>query len=511
MGNINEIILECKNITKKFPGVLALNDVDFECRYGEIHGLVGENGAGKSTLMKIIAGVYEKDSGTIFVDGKEVNFKNSEDAIKAKIITVFQESNIVEGLRVFENIFLNHELRIHGSPLLDEKNMIRISNELINQYDLDFKSTDKVKNLTVDEKKMIEIFRGLTQGVKLLILDEPTSSLTDLETEKVLNFLRELVKKNISIIFISHNIKEIVSLCTRITVFREGKKIKTVDSKEMDQEKIISLMLGKHIAENLFYESHVDKDNIVFEIKGLNVKNKLHDININLNYGEVLGITGLVGSGGADLAETIFGMNNVRKESGKFYLKSKSIEINNPTEAIKHGIGYLTPDRKGEGLFLKFPVYDNISIVAIKKFMNKFGFINKKKQISVANEYINMLNIKTPRASSIVESLSGGNQQKVVFAKWLEILPDVMMMNEPTIGIDVGAKIEIRKMINKITAQGKSIILISTEYDDLIGLCDRILVIFKGRIVNEINGKTATREIIIQAATRGYIKEMNND
>jgi ribose transport system ATP-binding protein len=358
---------------------------------------------------------------------------------------------------------------------------------------------------------MIEIFRGLTQGVKLLILDEPTSSLTDLETEKVLNFLRELVKKNISIIFISHNIKEIVSLCTRITVFREGKKIKTVDSKEMDQEKIISLMLGKHIAENLFYESHVDKDNIVFEIKGLNVKNKLHDININLNYGEVLGITGLVGSGGADLAETIFGMNNVRKESGKFYLKSKSIEINNPTEAIKHGIGYLTPDRKGEGLFLKFPVYDNISIVAIKKFMNKFGFINKKKQISVANEYINMLNIKTPRASSIVESLSGGNQQKVVFAKWLEILPDVMMMNEPTIGIDVGAKIEIRKMINKITAQGKSIILISTEYDDLIGLCDRILVIFKGRIVNEINGKTATREIIIQAATRGYIKEMNND
>jgi ribose transport system ATP-binding protein len=510
MKNPNQIILQCKNISKKFPGVLALNDIDFECRYGEIHGLVGENGAGKSTLMKIIAGAYEKDNGKIFIDGKEVNFKNTEDAIKAKIITVFQESNIIESLRVFENIFLNHELKIHRSPFLNEKKMIKISDDLINQYGLDFKSMDKVKNLTVDEKKMIEIFRGVTQGAKLLILDEPTSSLTDLETEKVLNFLMELVKKNIGIIFITHNINEVVSISDRITVFREGKNIKTVESKETNQEEIIELMLGKHLVENLFYESFAVKDNIIFEIKGLNVKNKLHDINMQLKKGEVLGVTGLIGSGGTDLAEAIFGIGNIKKESGKFILKSKNIEIKNSISAINHGIGYLTPDRKADGLFLKFPVYDNVSIVAIKKFANKIGIINKKRQISVAKEYINMLNIKTPSASTPVESLSGGNQQKVVFAKWLEILSDVMIMNEPTIGIDVGAKIEIRKTIKNMAAKGKSIILISTEPDDLIGLCDRILVIFKGRIVNEIDGKTATKEIIIQAATKGYDKEAIN-
>ncbi|MCL4417378.1 MAG: sugar ABC transporter ATP-binding protein [Actinobacteria bacterium] len=367
---------------------------------------------------------------------------------------------------------------------------------------------DKVKNLTVDEKKMIEVFRGVTQGAKLLILDEPTSSLTDLETKKVLIFLKELIKKNIGIIFITHNINEVVSICDRITVFREGKKIKTVDSKETNQEEIIELMLGKHLVENLFYESFAVKDNIIFEIKGLNIKNKLHDINMQLKKGEVLGITGLIGSGGTDLAEAIFGMSDIK--SGKFFLKSNNIEINNSTSAIKHGIGYLTPDRKADGLFLKFPVYDNISIVAIKKFMNKIGIINKKRQISTANEYINMLNIKTPSASSPAESLSGGNQQKVVFAKWLESLSDVMIMNEPTVGIDVGAKIEIRKIIKNMASQGKSIILISTEPDDLIGLCDRILVIFKGRIVNEINGKTATKEIIIQASARGYDKEMIN-
>jgi len=510
MNNLNQIILQCKNISKKFPGVLALNDIDFECKYREIHGLVGENGAGKSTLMKIIAGAYEKDNGTILIDGKEVNFKNTKDAIKAKIITVFQESNIIESLRVFENIFLNHELKMHGSPFLDEKKMIKISDDLIDQYGLDFKSVDKVKYLTVDEKKMIEIFRGVTQGAKLLILDEPTSSLTDLETEKVLNFLRELVKKNIGIIFITHNINEVVSISDRVTVFREGKKIKTVDSKETNQEEIIGLMLGKHLVENLSYESFVDKDNVVFEIKGLNVKNKLHDINIQLNKGEILGITGLVGSGGTDLAEAIFGMSNIKKESGKFFLKSKSVEINDSISAIKHKIGYLTPDRKGDGLFLKFPVYDNISIVAIKKFTNKIGIIIKKNQISVANGYINMLNIKTPSASSPVESLSGGNQQKVVFAKWLESLSDIMIMNEPTVGIDVGTKIEIRKIIKNMASEGKSIILISTEPDDLIGLCDRILVIFKGRIVNEIKGKTATKELIIQASTKGYDKEIIN-
>lgn len=510
MNNLNKIILECRNISKKFPGVLALDGISFDCKYGEIHGLIGENGAGKSTLMKIIAGAYKKDNGIVLLDGEEVNFKNTKEAIKSKIITVFQESNIIESLKVFENIFLNHELKISGTPLINEKKMIKLSDDLINRYGLDFKSTDKVKNLTVDEKKMIEIFRGVTQGAKLLILDEPTSSLTDLETEKILNFLKELVKSNMGIIFITHNIKEVVEICNRITVFREGKNIKTVDSKETNHEEIIKLMLGRNIEENVFYKSNTDKDKIIFEIKGLNVRKKLYDINLYLNNGEVLGVTGLVGSGGTDLAEAIFGIGNIKKESGKFYLRSKSIKINNPITAIKHGIGYLTPDRKGEGLFLKFPVYDNISIVALKKFMSKMGFINKIMQISVANKYINILNIKTPSASSLVESLSGGNQQKVVFAKWLEILPDIMIMNEPTVGIDVGAKMEIRKIINSITAQGKSIILISTEPDDLIGICDRILVIFKGKIVNELNGKTATKELIIQTATRGYDMEMIN-
>ena len=380
--------------------------------------------------------------------------------------------------------------------------MIKISDNLIKQYELNIKSTEKIKDLSVDEKKMIEIFRGVTQGAKLLVLDEPTSYLTDLETRKVLKFLKELVKQNIGIIFITHNIEEAVNICNRITILREGKKIKTLDSKEINKDEIVKLMLGKYIIKDIFYKSNIDKEHIVFEVKGLNLKNRLHDINFHLNKGEILGITGLIGSGGTDIAEIIFGVGKAKKESGKFYLKSKEIKIDNPITAIKNGIGYLTPDRKGDGLFLKFPVYDNISIVAIKKFVNKIRFISKKMQISTANEYVKLLNIKTPTVSTLVESLSGGNQQKVVFSKWLEILPDIMIMNEPTLGIDVGAKIEIRKIINNITAQGKSIILISTEPDDLVGLCDRIIVIFKGRIVDEINGKTATKEIIIKSIVK---------
>ena len=508
MNNPNAIVLECKNITKKFPGVLALDQVDFDCRRGEIHGLLGENGAGKSTLMKIVAGAYEKDEGEILLEGKKVNFKTTKEAIQEKVITVFQEGNVIEDLRVFENIFLNHELRISKTPFLDEKKMIKLSENLIKQYGLNIKSTDKVKDLSVDEKKMVEIFRGLTQGSKVLILDEPTSSLTDLETIKLLNFLNELIKQDICIVFITHNIKEAIAISHRITVLREGKKIKTVDSIATSQEEIIKLMLGRYLTENITYKSNVDKNNIIFEVRELNVKNRLNNINFNLKKGEILGVTGLVGSGGTDLAEAIFGMNNIKKESGKFFLKSKEVDINNPVTAIKNGIGYLTPDRKGDGLFLRFPVYENITMVAIKKFLNKIGFVNKKKQIQISKEYVNLLSVKTPSVSTLVESLSGGNQQKVVLAKWLEILPDIMIMNEPTVGIDVGTKIEIRKIINNITLQGKSIILISTEPDDLIGLCDRIIVMFKGKIIKEINGKTANKEMIINSATKGYEKEI---
>src|SRR4030042_2325834 len=273
MDNPNTTILECKNITKKFPGVLALDQVDFDCRRGEIHGLLGENGAGKSTLMKIVAGAYEKDEGEILLEGKKVSFKTTQEAIQEKVITVFQEGNVIEDLRVFENIFLNHELRIPKTPFLDEKKMIKLSENLIKQYGLNIKSTDKVKNLSVDEKKMVEIFRGLTQGSKVLILDEPTSSLTDLETIKLLNFLNELIKQDICIVFITHNIKEAIAISHRITVLREGKKIKTVDSIATSQEEIIKLMLDRYLTENITYKSNVDKNNIIFEVRELNVKN----------------------------------------------------------------------------------------------------------------------------------------------------------------------------------------------------------------------------------------------
>jgi len=504
MDDKKRTILECKGITKKFPGVLALDKVDFDCYRGEIHGLLGENGAGKTTLMKIIAGAYTMDSGKIFLDGKEVKFKSTDEALGSKIVTVFQEGNVIESQTVVENIFLNHELKIQHTPFVDGKKMSKVADELIEHYDLEVKSQEKVKGLTVDEKKMVEVFRGITQGARVLILDEPTSSLKSLEKEKLLKFLKDLARRNIGIIFITHNVNEALETCNRITVLREGVKIKTSLTKDVSEEEIIDFMLGKKIRRKPIVRKNVVRNRKNISVEGLNIKGKLHNINLYVNEGEIVGITGLIGSGGTDLANAIFGVDNIKKDSGKIVLRGKEIKIKNPSDAIKSGIAYLTRDKRSDGLFLRFPVFENITITSLRKFINKIGLIKKGEQVSTGEKYKNLLDIKTPSIFTLAENLSGGNQQKVVVSKWLETSPVVMIMDEPTMGIDVGAKVEIRRIINDITSMGKSVILVSYEPDDIVGLCDRIVVMYKGKIVKEIEGKKVTRKMIMSYATKGY-------
>lgn len=512
MVDNQEPILECRKICKTFPGVKALHEVDFQLMPGEIHGLVGENGAGKSTLIKIFSGVYSYDDIAktagdnetgLFFQGEKIILKTPGQAIKHKIMTIHQEINVIPDLMVYDNIFLNNEDVKSG--LLNRSEMKKKADEMLEKFGADFSTTDMVKNLSTDKQKLVEVLKAISQDAKVIIMDEPTSVLTDTEARHLFEVMRNIAHQGIAIIFISHNLKEILELCNRITILKDGKLVGTMDKNELNVVKIISFMVGKKIEEvgqGQPFKSFKTNEEL-FRIEKYNFRSRLIDVSFKLNKGEVIGITGLVGSGGSDLAKTVFGMEGHKKDSGELYLEGKKVMINNTGDAIKNKIAFLTEDRKGEGLFLKFKIYENITLPSLNKFMDKAGFLDEAKRKDVSEKYVESLRIKAPDSNMVTEMLSGGNQQKVVIAKWLETNPNILIMAEPTVGIDVAAKSEIRNSIKSLAKKGKGIILITNEFIELQELCDRVLIMFKGEIIKELTREEINEDAILKYALGG--------
>ncbi len=502
-------IFECKNINKTFPGVKALSNVNFDINAGEIHGLIGENGAGKSTLMKIISGVYnyddikhKKEDTGMFLDSKRVEFKNPADAIKQRIIIIHQELNVIPDMTVYENIFINSQ--ITQNSLLDKKSMIMKTQKLIDDFNADIKATDKLRDLSVDKQKLVEVLKAISLNARILIMDEPTSMLTTEEAERLFDVVRNITKKNkIGVVLISHNLSEIIDMCNRVTVLRDGRCVGTYPVEDLNIDKMVTLMLGREFKMIINKRASSIKDEILLKVENLSYKNRLKNISFELKRGEVLGITGLVGSGGSILSKVLFGCEGYKKTKGKVEINGKEVNISCPNEAINNGLALLTEDRKQEGLLLKFKIFENITLPSLEKFTTKLRMLNRKRRIEASNKYFPLLSIKANNPDVVVETLSGGNQQKVVIAKWLETNPDVIIFCDPTIGIDVGAKDEVRKLIGDMAKEGKGIILITGEAAELQTLCDQVFVMFKGKMIKKLFGKDICEEYILEYSLGG--------
>jgi len=503
METDKKIFLKCEKISKNFNGVQALQDVDFNIQSGFVHGLVGENGAGKSTLIKIISGVYTLDSGDIFLNGQRVQNSNPKVMLDMGVATIYQDYNLVESMTVEENIFLNNETTLKLRGFLNSKLIRNNTINLLNKYDINTAPNTLVRNLPNDVKKMIQIIKAISRNTKILLMDEPTSSLTKVEEKKVLKLISTLAKQNVGVVFISHYLSEVFEVCDLITILRDGKLVNTLDTQKTDLNDVVKLMIGKKIDEETFKSKNYETKGQILSVKDLNVKGKLKSISFDLKEGEVLGITGLIGSGCNELAKAIFGSTDIKKDSGYFIVNNKQIKINHPSEAVKNGIAFVTDDRIHEGLLMSKPIYENICLSTLPKFKNKFGFLSESRMMSRSNDYVKLLNIKTPSTLTKTSSLSGGNQQKVLLAKGLEIKPLIIILNEPTIGIDVGTKFEIRKLIAQKASEGVSIILITSELEELEKLCDRVLIMFKGEIIEVLEGEHITKENILESSTSG--------
>ncbi len=493
-----EYILEMKNISKTFPGVRALDNVQLQVKPGEVHALMGENGAGKSTLMKILMGIYHKDEGgEIIFDGKPYHVSNPKEAMDTGIAMIHQELNPILDMAVYENIFVGRELRKNG--LVDKRAEIEQSKKLIEECGLHVSPTETLRNLTVAQCQLIEIIKAISVNAKVIIMDEPTAAITDREVELLFGHIRRLKEKGVAIIYISHRMEEIFTICDRISVYRDGQYIGSGDTKELDEPKLIQMMVGREITD-VFPKLQAEIGETVFEAKNIvRADNKVKGVSISVRKGEILGIGGLVGAGRSELVEGIFGMHKLT--SGEIYVKGKKINVRSPKDIIKEGVALITEDRKVTGLNLSGTVNDNIAMVAIKKLLTN-GLYSKIKARKASEEYISKLNIKTPSADQIVGNLSGGNQQKVVLAKWLLNDPDIIILDEPTRGIDVGAKRDIYLLIGSLVQQGKAVIMISSEIPELMGVCDRIAVMSEGNLSGEVLRDEFSQETIMTLASK---------
>lgn len=501
-----EKILEMRYITKTFPGVKALDEVSLFVDKGEIHFIVGENGAGKSTLMKVLSGIYPTGdySGDIMFDGNICRFKNINDSVKAGIVIINQELALFPNLTVYENVFMGHEISKNGLVNWDKTKLD--SKCHLDSVGLDANIYDLVCSLGIGKQQMVEIAKALSQDVKLLILDEPTAALNEDDSENLLKLLVELKAKGITSIMISHKLKEIVKIADSVTVIRDGKVISRLLKEEISEVKIIKDMVGRDI-EDIYPKRDIYKGGeTVFETVHFNAFDKeknryvVIDSNIKLKKGEVVGIAGLMGAGRTELAHAIFGNHKGNRLSGTILVKGKKVNLFSPSCAIKNNIAYVSEDRKRDGLILSETVSENITLAALNKISNK-GLLNYTEQGKVAKAFVKELNIRTPSIIQAVNNLSGGNQQKVQVSKWLFSDPDILILDEPTRGIDVGAKFEIYTIINALVAKGMSILLISSELPEILGVCDRIYVISEGKQTAEFDICDATAEKIIERAT----------
>jgi ribose transport system ATP-binding protein len=492
-----KMALQMRGLSKEFPGVKALDNVSLNVRPGEVHVVMGENGAGKSTLMKILAGVYDADEGEIYLSGKQVQIKNPLEAIKNGINLIYQELSIAPNLTVSENIFMGSELRKNG--LIDRPTMLKRSTELLELLGAKYSSGTMAGRLSIAEQQQIEIARALNHQSKILIMDEPTAALSDRETEKLFEVVLSLRDRGISIIYISHRMNEVAKIADRVSVLRDGKYIGTLDKEDIEPERIVNMMVGRSLEDFYKHEINTNIRQGAFIVDGFSDGKMVENISFSVGAGEILGISGLIGAGRTELSRMIFGIDS--RKSGTLYLEGEEISIKSPGDAIRHNIGYVPEDRKSQGLFLDMSVSDNIGMNVLPE-ISRQGFLPKGTSDKFSSNSIDKFNIKVASPSAKVISLSGGNQQKVLLARWLAIKPKVLILDEPTRGVDVGAKSEIYRIIGELASQGVAIIFISSELPEIVGISQRILIMKEGHIVGEISDKSKiSQENIMSYAT----------
>ena len=495
---MGDLILSMKGITKSFSGVAALKNAALDLKAGEVVALMGENGAGKSTLMKILTGIYSKDSGEIKYMGQEVCYKGPAESEEAGISIVHQELNMMNDLTVAQNLFIGRE-EMKGL-FIDDKKMNEKASELFKVLKIDINPAEKIGNLTVGKQQMVEIAKAISSNAKVIIFDEPTAALTDSEIEELFKVIRDLKKKGTGMVYISHRMDEINIISDRVIVMRDGEYVGTLITKECSKDDIIKLMVGRTILGEPKTASNVAKDApVVLKCENLNRGKAVKNVSFELKKGEILGFSGLMGAGRTEVARLIFGAD--KKDSGKIFINGKEVTINTPEDAVAHGIGYLSEDRKRYGLIVDKSIEENTVIASLNDFV-KGMFIDKAKSKEVSQKYVESLKTKTPGVSQLVKKLSGGNQQKVVIAKWLVRNSDILIFDEPTRGIDVGAKSEIYALMESLAKEGKSIIMISSELPEVLRMSDRVIVMCEGRITGTLDIAEANQEVIMESATK---------
>jgi ribose transport system ATP-binding protein len=489
-------ILSMKSISKSFPGVQALDGVNLDVYPGEVHALVGENGAGKSTLMRIIGGVSPKDHGTVLWNGREVNIQNPSEAQNLGIAMIHQELALIPYIDVGKNIFLGREPGLTIPGVIDWTSLYHAASDVLDSLGLTINPKTIINELTIAQQQMVEIAKALSMNASLLVMDEPTSALTDREVETLFDQMSRLRNEGVSIIFISHRLGEVHRVADTITVLRDGQWIGTHPADSLSENEIVKMMVGRELDERESRESRTT-ERVVLELKQVHTSGIVRDVSLKLKRGEILGIAGLVGAGRTELLEAIFGIRQVTE--GEFYLEGEQIKIDKPSEAILDGIGFIPEDRKAQGLFLNMGVRQNIVLAALN-ILTRFGLILQKRANALAKSLIEQLDIRTPGLGQKVRNLSGGNQQKVVIARWLALEPRVLLLDEPTRGIDVGAKSEIHSLLDRMAQSGVGILMVSSELPEILSVCDRILVMREGRILLETVPEHTTQDEIMKVA-----------
>jgi ribose transport system ATP-binding protein len=497
---MGDLLLKMAGIEKSFPGVHALNQAQFELRAGEVHALVGENGAGKSTLMKILSGIYSKDAGSVRYQGKEVEITSPRAAQHLGISMIHQELNLMNHLTLAQNVFVGREPRQSLRFMLDEVKINAQTQALFDSMHLRLDPRTLAAELTVAKQQMVEIAKALSFNSQVLIMDEPTAALTESEIDELFRIIRQLRSKGVGIVYISHRLEELKQISDRITVMRDGHYVDTVDAKKVTIDQIIGMMVGRAIYESSPEVPEQPNQAVVLAVRGLSRGTAIRDVSFVLKKGEILGFAGLMGAGRTEVARAIFGADPI--DSGEIFVKGRRTAIQSPRDAVRHGIGYLSEDRKRYGLAVGLSVEANIVLASFEQFVGSLGVVDDSKVRSIASRYVDLLSIKTPGIQQMVRNLSGGNQQKVVIGKWLTADTEILIFDEPTRGIDVGAKSEIYRLLNELAHAGKSIIMISSELPEILRMSHRIVVMCEGRITGELAAAEATQEKIMRLATQ---------
>jgi inositol transport system ATP-binding protein len=503
---VTQPLLKMTEITKQFPGVLAVDHVSLTVQPGEVHGLLGENGAGKSTLLKILAGAHRPDSGTIELGGQQISLDTPYQAQQRGIVTIYQEFNLVPQLTIAENVFIGREPG--RGNLLDWRTMAARTREVIEPLGITIDPMTRVRDLSVAEQQMVEIARALSMQSRLIIMDEPTSALSEHEVIRLMEIMRNLKAQGLSIIFVTHRLDEVMQVCDRITVLRDGRNAGEAAVKDITIDDIIRMMVGRTVGD-LYAGAHPDATGNAIALQVSNLRRKvnrqdphaivLHNISFAVRKGEILGIAGLVGAGRTEIARAIFGADPL--ESGEVHIDGKRVQITSPEVAIHHGIGLVPEDRKQQALFLALAVRENTSIAALGRIIGRLGFVRARSESAMMEQYRQMLNIRMANSEVSVRNLSGGNQQKVVIARWMALQPSVLIVDEPTRGIDVAAKAEVHSLLHKMAAEGIAIIMISSELPEILGMSDRIITICEGRVTGEVSRKDANQETLMSMMT----------